>query len=131
MNEITLPSRHALLDGIDRLEMGADAKVLLGRLLNTTATIAGRAVEIGRHILAFVLESVKMFPNTTFGVIIGATMAVLIGSMAVLGAVLGPMLGPLLVALGMGAGAVLDMQDGALRARIATLEREFGEIAGG
>lgn len=129
MIEITLPSFRALSGNIDRLELSADAKVLLARLLSTTATIAGHVVEIGRRILAFVLETVKLFPNTTFGVVIGSTMAVLVGSMAVLGAVLGPIVGPLLVALGLGAGAIFDMQDGALRARIAILEREFNDIA--
>ena len=131
MTETTLPSRRALLGNIERLELSADAKVLLARLLSTTATIAGRVVEIGRRILGFALEMVKLFPNTTFGVVIGCTMAVLVGSMAVLGAVLGPIVGPLLVALGLGVGAMVDMQDGALRARIALLEREFGDIARG
>ena len=131
MNETPLPSRRALSGDIDRLELSADAKVMLARLLRTTATIAGRVIEIGRRILAFVLETVKMFPNTTFGIVIGCTMAVLVGSMAVLGAVLGPIVGPLLVALGLGTGAILDMQDGALRARIVLLEREFSDMARG
>lgn len=120
-----LPPRRDTLDRIDRLAVSADAKVLLARLLDATATVAGRVVEIGRRILSFVMDTVRLFPNTTFGVIIGYVMMLLIGSMAALGALLGPMLGPLLVALGMGIGAVIDVQDGALRARV---DHYFGDV---
>lgn len=117
-----LPSRRALIEQIEAMPISADAKVLLSRLAATTAEVGGRVLEIGRRIVAFAIEAAKMFPNTLFGVIVGAAMTVIIASAAVVGGLLAPLLGPLLIAFGLGAGALLDVKDGALRARIARLE---------
>lgn len=134
MNEIVetpIPTRRALLERIDRLDIAADAKVLLARLVDVTVRVGGVLVEAGRRILAFVFETVKMFPNMIFGVIVAVVMGHLIASAAILGALLGPLLAPLLIAFGLGAGAMMDVADGGLRARVERLARSFDTAAHG
>lgn len=120
-----LPSRSSIVANIDDLAISADAKVWLKRALDVTAEVGTRVVAIGREILARILEFARAFPGTTFGVIVGFTMGALISSIPLVGLVLGPMLTPLLVALGLGTGAIADMKDGALRARVVDLERSI------
>lgn len=126
--ELALLSRSETIDRIERLTLSADAKVLLARLADVTATVGGRVIAIGRRILSFVLATVNNFPNTAFGALVGYVMMLLIGSAAVLGTLLGPMLGPLLVAFGIGVGALADMQNGALRTAV---ERHFSDVIHG
>jgi len=109
MDWIKLPSRHELNARLDRLAIPSDAKVLMGQLLTTTADVAGRVFEVGRSILAFMLDLAKRFPTTTFGAVVGLTISILIGSIPVLGLILGPLLGPLLTAFMITVGALADM----------------------
>jgi len=85
MDWIKLPSRHELNARLDRLAIPSDAKVLMGQLLTTTADVAGRVFEVGRSILAFMLDLAKRFPTTTFGAVVGLTISILIGSIPMLG----------------------------------------------
>lgn len=112
-------SRRDILIRIERLDVPADAKVLLARLVELTVAVGERLHAIGRQILSFVFEVVQVFPNTTFGLVIGAVLAVLVGSMALLGGLLGPIFGPLLIALGVGIGALEDIKHSALREQVA------------
>lgn len=121
----SLPIKIELLASIDRLALSADAKAIISRLADITAEIGGAIVQVGRRILTFVLECVKLFPNTAFGVIVALVVSMLIASIPFLGVVLGPLLTPLLVAFGLAAGALADLREGALRARIMRLEAEF------
>lgn len=123
-----LPSRRALLDRIDQLDISADAKLLLGNLLTATIDVGGRLIEAGRRILAFILEAARQFPGTVFGVVVGVALSMLIASIPLLGGLLGPLLAPLLIAFGLGSGALSDLKDGALRQRVAALEAEFRAI---
>jgi len=109
-----LPTRRELMAQLDRLSMPADAKVLMGKLLDTTADVAGRIVEIGRQIIAFIADMVKRFPNTTLGLIVGVVVTVVVGSIPVLGAVLGPLVAPLLLAFTVTSGALNDMKNSTL-----------------
>lgn len=115
----TLPTRRELAAQLDRLAMPADAKVLMARLLDTIAEVAGRIVEIGRRVLAFVLDLVRRFPSTTLGAVVGMTVTFLIGSIPLLGMVLGPLLGPLLAAFMLTQGALADMHDSAIDRQLA------------
>ncbi len=124
-------SRRELTARIERLAVSADAKALLAQLLATTAQIGGRIVEVGRQIVHFAFETLKRFPNAAFGVIVGVAMSMLVGSVPVLGLILGPLLGPLLVAFGLGMGAIADMRDGAIGARVRLLEAEFRAMSHG
>ncbi len=123
-----LPSRTELHDRIDRLTVSADAKALLSQIVDVTALVGGKVVQVGRKIISFILETFKMFPNTAFGLIVGYVIATLIASIPFIGAVLGAFLGPLLIALGLLRGAIEDMKTAAIRQRVAALEAEFRSL---
>lgn len=114
-----LPSRRELHNSLDRLALPADAKVLMGRLLDTTATVAGRIIEVGRRILSFVLEMMRTYPGTTLGVLVGLTLTSLVGSIPLLGFVLGPIVGPLLAAFMLTQGALADLRNSTVERQIA------------
>lgn len=120
-----LPRRRDLLERIDRLAVSADAKALLARLHAVTVEVGGRIVEVGRRILAFAFEMLKTFPNVTFGVIVALVMSMLIASIPLLGGLLAPLLTPLLLAIGLGAGALADLKEGAMARRVQHLEAQF------
>ena len=119
------PSKRVLRDQIERLSISADAKALLNDLLDVVIEVGGRVIAAGRQILAFIFDLVQRFPNTTFGVIVALVVSSLIASIPLLGLVLGPLLSPLLLAFGLLAGAIADLKDAPLRARVADLERHF------
>jgi hypothetical protein len=119
------PSKRVLREQIDGLAISADAKVLLNDLLDIAVKVSGRVIAAGRQIVAFIFDVVQRFPNTAFGVIVAFVVSSLIASVPVLGLVLGPLLSPLLLAFGLVAGAIVDLKDAPLRARVADLERHF------
>lgn len=121
----SMPPKRALRDRIDRLSVSADAKALLNDLLEMAIEVSGRVIDAGRRILAFVFDLVERFPNTAFGVIVALVVSTLIASIPLLGLVLGPLLSPLLLAFGLAAGAIADLKDAPLRARVGALERHF------
>lgn len=128
LNMLTLepaPSKRVLRDQIERLSISADAKALLNDLLDVVIEVGGRVIAAGRQILAFIFDLVRRFPNTTFGVIVALVVSSLITSIPLLGLILGPLLSPLLLAFGLVAGAIADLKDAPLRARVADLERHF------
>lgn len=119
------PSKRYLRDRIDRLAVSADAKALLYDLADITLDIGGKVVSAGRQILAFVLDLVKRFPDTAFGVIVALVVSSLIAAIPLLGVVLGPLLTPLLLAFGLASGALADLKEAAIRSRVSHLERHF------
>lgn len=125
----TLPSRAELRDQIERLAIPADAKAVLDGLAGVTVRVGSTLIHAGRHILVFILEAVRMFPHTTFGLIAASVISMLIAAVPFLGVVLAPMLTPLLLAFGLAAGALADLRDGALRGRIRRLEDDFLSLA--
>lgn len=118
INWASLPSRRELHQQLDRLPLQADTKVLMGKLLGTTANVAGRIIEIGRSLLTFILDLVKRFPATSFGAIVGLTVTVLVGSIPFIGAILAPLIGPLLTAFMITNGALTDMRNGKIEKQI-------------
>ncbi len=128
MNDMTIAkvaTRREIAEQLDRLAISADVKLLMTQLASLTMKVGNALIEVGRRILTFVFETVKLFPHITLGVTVGFTMWWLIGSAALLGALLGPILGPLLVAFGLGVGAMADVADGGLRTRVEMLARSF------
>lgn len=121
----SMPTKRVLRDRIDRLSVSADAKALLNDLLEMAIDVGGRVIDAGRRILAFVFDLVERFPNTTFGVVVALVVSTLIASIPLLGLVLGPLLSPLMLAFGLAAGAIADLKDAPLRARVGALERHF------
>ena len=113
-----LPSKRELQARLDRLSLSADAKVLMGQLLETTADVAGRIIEVGRSILAFVLELQRRYPGTILGAIVGVTVTMLMGSIPILGMILGPLVGKLLAAFLITSGALADMRNSAIERQV-------------
>ncbi|HEX8555879.1 MAG TPA: hypothetical protein VF695_14330 [Sphingomonas sp.] len=124
-------ARRDLTIAIDRLTVSADAKVILTQLSDLSVTVGDKVIAIGRRILSFVLHAVKTYPNTSFGLVIGIVMTLLIGSMALIGGLLAPILGPLLMALGIGVGALADIRNSGLRDRIRLFELQVLAASGG
>lgn len=115
---------RTVIDRIDQLELSADAKALLRDLARITIRVGEAVVAIGRKVVDFAFELVKAFPNTIFGVIVGLIVAALVSTVPVFGA----FLAPLAVAFGLATGALEDVKDGGLRARVLDLERAVATV---
>lgn len=125
MDNFPVLSRSELNERIERLALSADAKVLLGQIADTTAKVGKTVIAIGRQVLTFVFDLLRQFPNTAFGVIVGVVLTMLVASVPFVGAALGALLGPLLIALGLVKGAIADLQNSAISARVAAFESEL------
>lgn len=122
-----LPTKRDLRSRIDRLSLSADAKAVLNDILEVVVDVGGRVISVGRQVLTFVLDMMRRYPNTAFGLIVALVISTLIASIPLLGIVLGPLMAPLLLAFGLAAGAVADLKDAPMRARVAQLE-EYYEV---
>ena len=91
---------------IERLVIFTDAKAIVVDLAKLTVTLAGMVLKIGAKILSVVLEIIKQFPNTPFGVVISVCLGLRIRSIQNTGRLLVPVLMPRLVAFGLGNGAI-------------------------
>ncbi len=120
-----LLTRTEIIRRLERMDVSADAKAILRDLAAVTLRVGGKIVQAGRHILAFVLDIVRQFPNLTFGAIVAYVVSSLVASVPLLGVVLGPLVGPLLLAFGMTVGALADLRERELHVRYGYLERQF------
>lgn len=111
--------------------MPADAKVLMGKLLETTIESAGRVIEVGRQIVNFILEMARGFPNTAFGLVAGVTITVLIGMSAFIGSFLAAILGPLLTAFMVSQGALVDMKNSSIEHQAQLFSAKLDAILAG
>lgn len=110
--------RRDLVESLGRIEMSADAKIMLDKVMSVAMDIGGKIFEIGRHLLTFVLDLARRFRGTAFGLCLALTVSYLIGSIPLVGPVLVPLLRPLLLAFGLTMGALDDLHNGALRGDI-------------
>jgi len=77
MNDVTtvkLATRREIADKLDRLAVSADVKLLMTQLAALTMKVGDAIVDVGRRIMSFAFETVKLFPHITLGVIVGFTM---------------------------------------------------------
>lgn len=123
-----LPSRRELQSQLNHLALSADAKVLMGQLLDTTADVAGRIIEVGRRILSFVLEMLRRYPATALGAVVGLTVTMLVGSIPLLGIILGPLVGKLTAAFLITSGALADMRNGAIERQIELFSAKLDAV---
>lgn len=131
LSQAHLPTRRQLHAQLDRMALSADSKVLMAQLLDTTAEVAGRIVEVGRQILAFVIDMLKRFPNTGLGLVVGLTLTVVIGAIPVLGVVLAPLAGPILTAFMVTSGAMADMKNSSLEKQIHMFSAKLNAVFSG
>lgn len=110
---------------IERLDISADLKVVLSSMLDTTIVASGKVVDLGARIVAFVFELAKAYPGIAFGVIAALVLSYLVSSIPFVGPVLSPFLTPLLLIVGIGLGALNDLTDGGMRAKLAGLQSQL------
>jgi hypothetical protein len=110
---------------IHNLAISADAKAILVDIARLTVEVGTTIVRAGQRILSFVIDLIREFPNTSFGLVAAFVVSSLIASVPLLGALLGPLLAPLLLALGLTAGAFVDLKERAMTSRVRVLEREL------
>lgn len=73
-----------------------------------TKKVAGEVVSVGKIIVTTIANFLKGNPNLTIGLALGAAVAVLSGSIPVLGPLLMPVSGALATIYGAGVGAAID-----------------------
>ena len=125
VESITALNKSDLSRKIDQLALSADAKVILSQIAEASAKVGEQVIYVGRHVLSFIFDLVRQFPNTTFGAIAGFAISALIASIPFVGAALAAFLGPLLMALGVARGAVADMTNSAITSRVAAFETQL------
>ena len=120
-----------LVEFVERLNISADAKSLLMDVARVTVKIGTRILQIGRCILSFAVDTIRNYPNTSFGAVIALVLSSLVAAIPLVGPILAPLLAPLLLAFGFAAGALTDMVSGPARTRIRELELRFSILSGG
>lgn len=124
-----LVDKAAIKRRIERLDAPADIKVLLEKLLDATLVIGGKIIQVGSKILDVIFDFARAYPHIALGVAAALVISYLVHSIPVLGPILSPFLTPVLLILGIGLGALNDMMDLSMRARMAGVEaqlRSFG-----
>lgn len=123
-----LPIRK-IAEGLDRLALSADAKALLMDLARITTKVGNAVIAIGRKIMSIVLDVVRSFPRTTFGLIIAVTITMFITMIPLLGAAIAGVVGPILAAFGVGVGAIQDAMDRDFGIHIRNVIDGFASLA--
>jgi hypothetical protein len=132
LNELnTVTSTRKVEAAIEKFAISADAKSLLLDISRITIKVGEVVFSYGRALLTFVVDLMKRFPNTSFGLVVGLTVSVMVGGIPVIGVILGPLLGKLLTAFGLTMGAIADFKDSAIRSEIAALERKVAIVVEG
>mgnify|MGYP001228289392 CR=1 FL=1 len=98
-----------IFDFFENIELQADLKALLKKIIDVTVQIGNATLHIGKKILEFIYFFVAKFPNTSTGIVVGSVLGMLISSIPVIGFILGWMIPPLCIALGLGIGFWHDM----------------------
>lgn len=62
---VKLATRREIADKLDRLAVSADVKLLMTQLAALTMKVGDAIVEVGRRLMSFVFETVKLFPHIT------------------------------------------------------------------
>ena len=110
---------------IERLNVSADMKVILSSLVDTTIEVGGKLIDIGARVIAFVFELAKAYPGLAFGAVAALVLSYLISSIPIVGPLLSPFLTPLLLIIGIGLGALNDLTDSGMRARLDGLQAQL------
>ena len=122
----TSPPLRKAKDFIDRTNLSADMKALLYDIAKFTIKVGEVVVAIGRRVLDIAKRLIKKFPNMTLGVVVAVALTTLLGIAA--WPLIGGLLSKLLVLLGLAAGAVMDIRQGALKHEMDEVEAEFSPL---
>ena len=108
----------------------ADAKKILSAILDTSLKVGSTIIKIGQRIIELVLYIAKQFPNTTFGLILGIFLGLLVSSIPFIGAIFGTVLMPLAAAFGLASGYLQDIRDQSLMNKISEATSMFEPLRG-
>jgi hypothetical protein len=111
---------------IENLDVSADIKAILFKLSKFSIAVGKTALKIGKKILEIAIMLISKFKIATFGLVVGALLTLLIGSIPLIGAALATFLGPLLLLFGLGRGLWEDLKKD--NPNLATNITNAGEI---
>ncbi|KAA1193935.1 hypothetical protein F0M18_00365 [Pseudohalioglobus sediminis] len=123
-------SRSKLQSYIDNLDIPADAKNLISRILDISISIGSTIIRLGQRIIEFVVYIVSRFPNATFGVIFGLLLGALVATIPLVGSLLGAFVMPISAAFGLASGYMDDIRDNALKAKVGEAVEAFSPLKG-
>jgi hypothetical protein len=109
---------------IENLDIPADAKVLLYSISKTTIKAGQYIVKIGRKIIDFVCQLYKDYPSSTFSMIFGGLLGILLSTIPILGVLLGPMVTAFLAVI----GYIQDIKDKELNRKIVEISAKFTQL---
>ena len=69
---------------IEALDISADAKVILFKMASTVLKVGDTVVKIGQKIIEVVFDLLSRFPNTGFGLVLGAVAGILVSSIPII-----------------------------------------------
>jgi len=124
----TANSESKIKSTIENLNISADAKSALYAITNATVRAGRLIIKIGRKILDIVIETLKKFPNASFGLVLGGIMGILVASVPFIGAILAPFLTPLAMIYGFVVGMKQDVNDKNLANAIAAANAQFAHL---
>ncbi len=128
VNQRELPDSQ-LQRRLESLQVSADAKALLGDLLELATKVGDATLRIGRKVLDFVLSMLNHFPKLSFAILLAGVLSALVAAVPLLGALLSPFVTPLLLALGVAFGGLTELSDPTLNARVQAFTSKFQAIA--
>lgn len=96
---------------IDNMNIPAEAKAILNKILDFTLKIKENVINIGQKVIEIIVFFSKKFPMTTAGSIIGFILGLMISSIPLVGWMFGWLIIPAAIAFGAYEGIKLDIDD--------------------
>jgi len=124
----TTNSESKIKSTLENLNISADAKSALYAIINTTVRAGRFIVKIGRKILDIVIETLRKFPNASFGLVLGGVIGILVASVPLIGVILAPFITPLAMIYGFVRGIERDLNDKDLEHAVAAANAKFDHL---
>ena len=92
---------------LDNMDISAEMKILLDKIINFTVTFGSKIIQIGKKIVEFLVGVYLKYPNMVKGAVLGAILGFLISSIPMIGFLFSWTI-PLLAAIGAAKGFFED-----------------------
>jgi hypothetical protein len=96
---------------IDKLDLSAEAKMWLEKISKVVITIGTVVINVGKKILELAIMLFSNYPQTAFGVVLGALLGTIASSIPILGFLFGAVVMPVCIAFGLVKGYMADLKD--------------------
>lgn len=93
--------RDRVLRMLENLDLNAETKLFLSKLLDYSITVGGVLVRLGKKVLEIALFVASRLPLLTFWTVLAAVVAFLISQIPILGSILSAFLAPILILAGL------------------------------